>query len=121
MDGLTIAGGSSTVRGPAINRFTDNGWPYLTGVGIKLITNGGNTIEGSYIGTDVTRAVDLGNIRDVHIDTISNNTIGGTAAGARNVISGNNHFAGSGVNIVGSAATGNVVQGNFIGTDVTGA
>jgi len=41
-------------------------------------------------------------------------TIGGTAAGARNVISANP------IGISGSAAT-LIVQGNYIGTDVTGA
>ena len=43
------------------------------------------------------------------------NTIGGTTAGARNVISGND---GDGVQIV--SAMGNVIQGNFIGTDAPG-
>jgi titin len=41
------------------------------------------------------------------------NTIGGTAPGARNVISGNRVGVLPGLN-------GNLVQGNFIGTDVTG-
>ena len=44
--------------------------------------------------------------------------IGGTAAGTRNLISGN---VGSGVEITGSGTSGNVVAGDFIGTDVTGA
>src|SRR5262249_36614004 len=45
------------------------------------------------------------------------NTIGGTAAGMGNVISGN---TGDGVQLNGTTTTGNLVQGNFIGTDVTG-
>src|SRR5262249_54025112 len=45
----------------------------------------------------------------------SGNTIGGSAAGAGNIISGN--LAG-GIRINGTSS--NVVQGNFIGTDVTG-
>jgi titin len=45
------------------------------------------------------------------------NTIGGTTAGARNVISGN---IGSGVAISLSGTNGNKVQGNFIGLDVAG-
>jgi titin len=46
-----------------------------------------------------------------------NNRIGGTGVGARNIISGNAEY---GVEIRGSSATRNLVQGNFIGTDVTG-
>src|SRR5205823_8738700 len=45
------------------------------------------------------------------------NTIGGTTAAARNIISGHNLSA---VSINGSGATNNLVQGNYIGTDVTG-
>ena len=47
----------------------------------------------------------------------SGNTIGGTAAGAGNVISGN---ATNGVEINGASTTTTLVQGNFIGTDPTG-
>src|SRR5207302_6495881 len=46
----------------------------------------------------------------------SANTIGGTTVAARNVISGN---SGRGVDLLG-AVTGNVVQGNFIGTKADG-
>jgi hypothetical protein len=46
----------------------------------------------------------------------NNNTVGGSAAGARNVISGNNQ---NGIEIH-SSASGNVIQGNYIGTDVGG-
>ena len=108
--GLHITG-DSTVRGLVINGFD--------GFGV-LISGGdatGNLVQGNFIGTDVTGAVDLGNGRDgVFIAGAPNNVIGGTTAQARNVISGNNI---SGINIGG--ASGNVVQGNFIGTDVTGA
>ena len=43
--------------------------------------------------------------------------IGGDAAGASNVVSGNDRI---GVYIVGSDATGNQVKGNLIGTDSSG-
>jgi parallel beta-helix repeat protein len=46
----------------------------------------------------------------------SGNIIGGTTAEARNVISGND---GGGVSLW-NDVTGNLVQGNFIGTDITG-
>ena len=46
-----------------------------------------------------------------------NNTVGGTTAAARNVISGNLH---EGVLIGFAGTANNVVEGNFIGTDATG-
>ncbi len=57
----------------------------------------------------------------------SNNTVGGTTAGARNVVSGNgtlgtNPIGGlrSGIQIQGGTSSGNLVQGNFVGSDHTG-
>ena len=47
----------------------------------------------------------------------SDNTIGGTVAGSGNVISGN---TGDGILIYGSGATGNLVEGNYIGTNAAG-
>jgi Bacterial Ig-like domain (group 3) len=44
-------------------------------------------------------------------------TIGGTSAADRNIISGSNAL---GVNIEGAGTTGIVVEGNYIGTDTTG-
>jgi parallel beta-helix repeat protein len=77
----------------------------------------GNIVQGNYIGPDVNGTADLGNLGDGMYVTGPSNTIGGTVAGAGNVISGNDL---RGVHILGLAATGNVVQGNYIGTDVTG-
>ncbi|MEZ6078127.1 MAG: hypothetical protein R3C56_21370 [Pirellulaceae bacterium] len=47
----------------------------------------------------------------------SNNTIGGTVAGAGNVIGGSAY---AGIEINGTGTTGNKIQGNFIGTNSTG-
>ncbi len=106
--GLQVTGGSSVIRGLAVNRFE---------TGIQLDTNGGNVIEGNYIGTDLTGAIDLGNtLHGVRI-VGSSNTVGGTSYEARNVVSGNDNF---GVSISPGAVGGNVVHGNFIGTDATG-
>lgn len=48
----------------------------------------------------------------------TNNTIGGTAAGVGNAIAGN---TGDGVELSGSGSTGNLVAGDWIGTDSTGS
>ncbi len=113
-DGLRISAGSSTVRGLVINRFKHDG--------IQLTTNGGNTIEGNYIGIDVAGTTALpngtdpggGNKAGVFVNNIAGNTIGGTTAAQRNVISGNHDYN---VLMAGSAATGNVIRGNYVGPD----
>ena len=120
INGLAIEAGNSTVRGLVINRFgIRNSESNYCGDGIYLSTNGGNVIEGNFIGTDVTGSVEIGNTCDgVGTGFASpNNIIGGSTAEARNVISGNGS---NGVSIFGFLATGNLVQGNLIGTDVTG-
>ncbi len=77
-----------------------------------------NFIQGNFIGTDVNGTAPLGNFGDgVVINNAPNNAIGGAAIGAANVISSN---AGDGVFINGIDATGNLVLGNFIGTNVNG-
>ena len=107
--GLTITAGSSIVRGLAINRFPK---------GIVLSANGGNAIQGNFIGTNVAGTVALGNVNEgLAIENSFNNTIGGTTSAQRNLISGN---GGEGVMITGAPSTGNILQGNFIGTDVAG-
>ena len=79
----------------------------------------GNRVEGNYIGTNADGDADLGNTEDgVTVFNASDNTIGGTAEGARNVISGNGTY---GVFISGSGATGNEVLGNYIGTRASGS
>jgi len=76
----------------------------------------GNQVIGNYIGTDATGTLARGNAQEgIEIDSTSNNTIGGTVAGARNIISGNGS---DGIEIDNS--DNNIIQGNYIGTDVTG-
>jgi titin len=77
----------------------------------------GNQVQGNSIGTDVTGTQAVGNlIAGIQINTSNNNVIGGTDAGAGNIISGNQ---GDGIEI--NFSTGTVIQGNYIGTDATGA
>ena len=52
--GLRITSGGSTIRGLVINRFTERGGGI--GYGLFLEQGGGNTIQGNFIGIDVSGA-----------------------------------------------------------------
>ena len=65
------------------------------------------------IGTDKSGTADRGNSNEgILIEGAPSNTIGGTTAAARNVISAN-HW---GIQIDGATATGNLIEGNYVGT-----
>ncbi|MDQ4120238.1 MAG: hypothetical protein M3209_02075 [Acidobacteriota bacterium] len=108
---LTIHAGSSTVQGLIINRGVD---------GITLLTFGGNLIRGNYIGTDLSGLnpinTNFGITSGIFIRT-PENVIGGTTPAARNLISGANS---NGIVLHTTLAAGNIIQGNYIGTDVNG-
>jgi parallel beta-helix repeat protein len=97
-----------------------------TGIDIRL-GEGGNLVEGNYIGTNPDGTEARGNRFNVQISASSGNTIGGSEEGAGNLISGAlmvENSGGSGVVIVGSgptAASGNTVAGNLIGTNAAGS
>lgn len=120
-DGVIIFGGGNVIGGvtpESRNLISGN-----DGNGIRLLgaLASTNFVQGNFIGTDAAGTVDIGNSASgVRLQTASNNTIGGTAPGTRNVISGN---GGHGVDISGSTsspAQNNSVQGNLIGTQVDG-
>ncbi len=86
--------------------------------GINLFGGNGAVIAGNFIGVDVTGTQPLGNgAYGVDIEA-TNVTLGGTAAGAANVISANGDIG----LVLGqsSAPLFSTVYGNFIGTDLTG-
>ncbi len=125
--GIAISGGAynNTIGGTtaaARNVISGN-----TDQGIYMHDSGttGNVIEGNYIGLAATgtialhngfAGIEVGN-GTVNGNGAQNNTIGGTTAGARNIISGNTD---QGILIDGSGTTGNIVEGNYIGLDSTG-
>lgn len=127
-NGLTLTGGGITVRGLVIDRFqfggsggTGNGI-LIGGYFLEAADPGGNLIEGNYIGIGPDGVTPLGNgAEGANITNSSNNVIGGVAPGTGNVIAANGR---SGVLIQPFQAiqtpTGNVVQGNLIGTDAAG-
>ncbi len=112
---LRITAGGSTVRALAVGRFDSAGIV----LGIAGANDpGGNKIESCYGGL---RADGVTPIRlsgsCIRIADSPNNTIGGTSAAARNVLSG---CSLSGINIAGTKSTGNLIQGNYIGTNAAG-
>ena len=74
-----------------------------------------NTIQGNFIGTDVTGTQALPNGGGVDLDSAFGATLGGPVAGARNIISGN---LGTAVSVFEAGPA--IIENNFIGTDVTG-
>ena len=100
--------------------------------GINLESNDSNNIiAGNEIGTNAAGNAMLGNsLHGIFLGNgSSNNTIGGSTDNDRNVISGNGQFpvanssstqGGVGVYIYGANTSGNVVQSNYIGTNVAG-
>ncbi|MDQ3812915.1 MAG: CSLREA domain-containing protein, partial [Armatimonadota bacterium] len=105
----TVGGSSAAARNVLSNNNN-------SGVYFNAAPGAGNTISGNYIGTDAAGTAARGNgYYGVYLEGADNSTIGGTASGAGNLISGNTH----GINI-NSGATGNLVQGNKIGTNAAG-
>jgi hypothetical protein len=110
--GLTINAAGCTVRGLVINRFGG----VTSNPGIMLF-EGGNTIEGNFIGTDPAGLAALGNSGDGIEVHSSGNLIGGSTPAARNLISGNRE---DGILTL-DAGNDNTIQGNYVGTDRRGA
>ncbi len=102
---------------------------YFTTTGpLEMPNVSANLVQGNFIGVDVTGLAALPNgSQGVRVDSSSrSNVIGGTAPGARNVISGNGS-SNSGaipnvnVDVSGSGSPGTLIQGNFIGTNAAGS
>jgi len=123
-NGVYINGASNNIIGgtttSARNVISKN-----SGIGLRISgSSTGNVIQGNYIGTDAPGTADLGNSSDGVYIAAPGNTVGGTTgvtpggacAGACNLVSGN----GRGIAIYGSSASGNIIRGNYIGTDATG-
>jgi parallel beta-helix repeat protein len=109
--GVILDGSHDTVGGTAAgagNLISGNG---NAGISIDFDAN---LVQGNRIGTNASGTAALDNGGDGITVSGASNTIGGTAAGAGNLISGNSQ---DGIFIIGSA---NLVQGNKIGTNAAG-
>ncbi|HZQ66186.1 MAG TPA: hypothetical protein VFA66_13275 [Gaiellaceae bacterium] len=118
--GILVSAGSTKNQIGGLKAGTANVVSGNLGAGVRLTESGtkSNLVEGNRIGTDAAGAAALPDTTyGVRIDSGAGaNTVGGTVAGARNVILGSL----AAVEISGSAATGVVVEGNYIGTNAAG-
>lgn len=119
-NGLVIRHGSTNLIGgtqPAARNLISGN----SGVGISIfgLSARSNIIQGNLIGTDVggMKALRNGSSGIVINVSASRNIVGGDVIGTRNVISGN---GANGVQLADASTSSNVVQGNFIGVDITG-
>ena len=119
LSGITLQGSSNdTIRG---NVISDNGRSRSGGSGIILALSGtqphGNLIQGNLIGTNAAGTEALPNVDDGLDISGLDNTVGGTAGGAGNVISGNRS---NGIRIFAGTPGGNQIMDNLIGTNASG-
>ena len=127
--GIEVQGSSNTVGGTAAGAGNVISGNSGTGVLIDGLPSNPlptlNLVQGNRIGTTTGGTAALGNLQGVAIFDATTNTIGGTTGtspggactGACNVISGNTN---SGIEISNADTTGNIISGNFVGTDTTG-
>ena len=111
----------SQSTGNQIGSETDGGGNLISGnefagIWLEHLVAPGNIVEGNKIGTDVTGTKSLANYRGILITTACNNRIGGSSAGAGNLISGNSTV---GVKIE-LTSTQNSLVGNRVGTNANG-
>ncbi len=117
-NGLRVLGSNNTIGGTTVGAGNVLSGNNDCGITITGASATGNVVQGNLIGTNAAgTAVIANSIDGILIDVnAANNTIGGTTAAARNIISGN---VDDGVELD-NGASGNIVRGNFIGTDITG-
>lgn len=120
LSGIGLFGGSQNLIGGTVagagNVLSGN---LEYGIDIANAVTTGNWIEGNLIGLDAAGTNGIGNgtgYGGILLDAgATSNIIGGTVSGARNVISGNDT-----AEIFFVAATGNIIEGNYLGPDITG-
>jgi hypothetical protein len=117
-DGIQLMSPNNLIGGEvpgAGNVVSGNGG---SGIWINGAAASNNVVAGNIVGLDRSGSVVVtNNVDGINITNATDNRVGGTTAAARNVSSGNGRI---GVLIDGASSTRNVVQGNYLGTDITG-
>jgi hypothetical protein len=83
----------------------------------------GHKIQGNFVGLDAAGAAALGNPAGSGINLAfltANVHVGGSSAAARNVIAGYRASNRAGIMLGTGNVQGNVIEGNYVGTDITG-
>jgi uncharacterized repeat protein (TIGR01451 family) len=107
--GIEMTAANCQVKGLVVQNYSQDG------ITISGDAATGNFVQGCYIGTNHDGTAPVANARGVHVRSgATGNTIGGSAPGEGNLISGNS-FNGAWF-----SSDGNTLQGNFIGTTRTG-
>ena len=113
----TMVGGTTAGAGNLLSGGGSSSGLEISYVSPNSFTPDNNLVQGNFIGVDVTGAAPLPNSVGLSISAGNMNLAGGTTPAARNIISGN---MGDGID-VSNAAGQNLIQGNYIGVDVSGA
>ena len=114
--GGTAAGAGNLVSGNGFNN-------------VSIFGGTGHIVQGNFVGTNINGTAVLlsdlpfvpGNPREgVRLTNTTNSQVGGTTIAARNIVSGNVSGGINVLTVLGSVGNNNSVQGNFVGTDITG-
>ncbi|MBI2568928.1 MAG: hypothetical protein HYV63_18055 [Candidatus Schekmanbacteria bacterium] len=117
--GLDISQSTGTIVGGA-DANARNVISGAKGAGLFMAEGEGALIQGNYVGTSADGTTAVENNRGFQLGSVTDLTIGGTTAALRNVISGNKYY---GIELATGGdrpATGNKIQGNYIGVDASG-
>ena len=108
LDGLLFSADGNTVKGLVVHGFC---------AALRFTGSDGNRIVGNFIGTDVSGRFAMGNASTgIDFNSSADNVVGGRTPGERNVIAASRNW---GIR-ADELSHRNVIEGNYIGTDVTG-
>ncbi|MEO7723346.1 MAG: hypothetical protein ABIU29_01455 [Chthoniobacterales bacterium] len=111
---LTVSAGNTLIRGLAFTGFPPLEFPSLSRAAIVLFAGGNNVVQGNFVGLSSDDLPVIRNSIGIAISS-SNNTVGGTLAAERNIIT----FNDLGMEID-FEADSNLIEGNYFGADPSG-
>ncbi len=117
-NGVEVKGTGNTIGGNSSSNYFIRNFIAGNATDGVLIDSGasGNQLVGNFIGVGISGTNGVANATNGIEVAGSNNIVGGTVFGNKNVISGNGN---DGI-LLDNTATSNLIQGNAVGTDYTG-